>query len=101
MITYRYEQEKAILEHYAAEFSDEKMLKILASGNVSGSSEALHLSEFFWKVVDSLVSDAEHGKSVCGENNLEEWSELIMASLRSYLRNNGYEKEWDEASDDA
>lgn len=101
MITYRYEKEKEIAKYYAVKLSDEKSVSILDNGFVSSSEDALHLSTFFWRVVDELVSESEKGNEVCGEANLEEWSELIMGSFRAYLRNSGYEKEWDKASDSA
>ncbi|WP_370981154.1 hypothetical protein [Agaribacterium sp. ZY112] len=101
MITYRYEKEKEIAKYYAVKLSDERSLSILDNGFVSNSEEAVHLSTFFWRVVDELVSDSEKGNEVCGEAYLEEWSELIMASFRAYLRSSGYEKEWNEVSDNA
>lgn len=99
MIKYRYEEEKAIILHYAEILGDQKTHDIIESGSVSNKADAVHLSEFFWKMVDQSVEDIDGGVAVCGQNDLEAWNEYIMDSLRAYLRNNGYAEEWDRVSD--
>lgn len=101
MIFYKYEKEREIATFLAEKMSDTETLSILTSGNVSNSKQALHLAEFYWKAVDVLIELSRSNAKVCGESNLEEWSELLFSSIRSYLKANGYSKEWDEASDKA
>lgn len=101
MISYRYEKEREIAIFLAKQMSDSETLSILESGNVSNSDQALRLAEFYWRSVDELIKLSRSNVQVCGESNLEEWSELLFSSFRSYLKNNGYSKEWDEASDNA
>ena len=48
-----------------------------------------------------MIKLSKSNVEVCGETNLEEWSEYLMASLRSYLRGNGYIKERDDASENS
>ncbi len=100
MISYRYDKEHDILLYYAKQLSEDKISCIIEKGRVDSSEEAYSLAKFFWQMVDLLVEDADQGKKVCGEENLQEWSELILNSLRAYLRGNGYGEEWDRASDD-
>ncbi|WP_444930925.1 hypothetical protein ACJJIF_03845 [Microbulbifer sp. SSSA002] len=100
MIKYRFEKEKEIALHYANLFSNEEIVNILKKGEVANSEEAANLAKFFWKMVDALVQDSKNSNQVCGEVHLEEWSELLMGSFRSYLKANGYDTEWESASDD-
>lgn len=101
MISYRYEKEREIALFLAEKMEDAEALLILRSGNVSSSEQALHLAEFYWRAVDELIGLSRSGKQVCGESILEEWSELLFSSFRSYLKSSGYSKEWDQASDSA
>ncbi|GLS26757.1 hypothetical protein GCM10007877_24760 [Marinibactrum halimedae] len=100
MINFKYPKEKEISLHYANAFSDLLVEKILNGTDVSNSDEALHLSKFYWEMVDALVEDASKNNLICGELNLQEWSELIFNSFRSYIRNAGFSTEWDKASDE-
>lgn len=101
MISYRYEKEREIAIYLAEKMSDSETLSILMSGAVSNSDQARHLAEFYWRAVDELIKLSRTNNQVCGESNLEEWSELLFSSFRSYLKSNGYSKEWDETSDNA
>ncbi len=101
MISYRYEKEQQIALYLAEALCDAEALSILRAGVVENSQQALHLAQFFWRAVDELVKCSESNTEICGETNLQEWSELLMATFRSYLRNNGYTEEWDKVSDDA
>ncbi|WP_020406411.1 hypothetical protein [Hahella ganghwensis] len=99
MIKYRFTEEKQIVLHYAKALGDQKTIHIINAGVVSSSEEAIHLSRFFWKMVDLSVADIDNGVTVCGKKDLEAWNEYIMDSIRSYLRKSGYSKEWEEQSD--
>ena len=101
MISYKYEKEKEIALYLAKKLSDNEALLILNRGQVNDEDQALHLAKFYWMAVDELVKQSQLGVKVCNENNLEEWSELLMASFRAYLRSNGYSEQWDYASDNA
>ncbi|NPU93777.1 MAG: hypothetical protein HPY82_17830 [Gammaproteobacteria bacterium] len=101
MISYRFEKEKEIAVFLAESLSDSEALSILKSGQVKNSSQARHLAEFYWRAVDEMVKLASSNHEVCGEKNLEEWSELLFSSFRSYLKNSGYIREWEDAADNA
>ena len=47
-------------------------------------------------MVDEMVKDKESRKVIAGQTDLEAWNEYVFESIRAYMRNNGYEKEWDE-----
>ncbi|BBM00429.1 hypothetical protein [Microbulbifer sp. GL-2] len=99
MIEYRFEKEKEIALHYANEFDSPDIVNILHKGKVASSEEATSLTKFYWKMVDALVEDSKNSAEICGEANLQEWSEYLMGTFRSYLKANGYSAEWDKASD--
>lgn len=95
MISYRYEKEREIAVFLAERLSDHDAVAILNSGQVKNSNQARHLAEFYWRAVDELVKLSKSGSEVCGEANLEEWSERLFSSFRSYLKNSGYIQEWE------
>ena len=95
MISYRFPEEKEIILHYAKFLKDSTTENIINKGEVSNSDEAAHLVKFFWLMVDQSVKDIEQGKDAVGHFDLEAWNEYIFETIRSYLRSNGYESEWD------
>ena len=96
MIEFRFEDEKQIAIYYAEQLKDELTLTILRSGIVRNSEEAIHLREFFWKMVDLSVEDEKQKKQVLGYLKRESCMEGIMQSFRGYLISNGYEYEWND-----
>jgi len=99
MIAYKYPEEKEILMHYAVKLQAHHIVEIIDHGYVKNASEAKILSEFFWQLVDESVKDAEQGLEAAGHHDLQAYNEYIMNTLRSYLVNAGYEKEWNEVGD--
>jgi hypothetical protein len=99
LIRYKYPEEKHILIHYATEFDDQITLSIIEKGEAGNSSEAIHLSTFFWRMVDQTVIDSHDNKSVAGQTNLGDWCEDIMQTLRYYFIASGFLNEWDMESD--
>lgn len=95
MIEYKFPEEKDFLLHYARKLKNPEVEAIIAAGEVTSSNEANLLSMFFWEMVDEIVKDKETNVIVAGQTDLEAWNEYVFESIRAYLRNNGYEKEWD------
>lgn len=95
MIEYKFPEEKDFLLHYAKKMGNEKVECLILAGEVKSSDEANALSKFFWEMVDEIVIDKDAGEVVAGQEDLEAWNEYVFESIRAYLRNNGYEKEWD------
>jgi hypothetical protein len=94
MIEYKFKEEKDFILHYAEKLSNTTVKKIITEGQVSSSSEANELAKFFWEMVDEIVKDIEEQAVVAGQTDLEAWNEYVFESIRAYLRNNGYENEW-------
>lgn len=98
MIEYRFPEEKDFLLHYAAKLNDPGAEQILLRGSVHDAREAETLSKFYWAMVDEAVKDLDSGMNVAGQRDLEAWCEYTLSSIRSYLRANGYEAEWEAYS---
>lgn len=94
MIEYKFREEKDFILYYAKKMIRPDIETIISSGEVKSSAEANALSSFFWEMVDEIVKDKESGVTVAGQTDLEAWNEYVFESIRAYLRNNGYEKEW-------
>ena len=96
MIEYKFPEEKEFILHYAKILNKPKIIAIINTGYVNSSKDAFLLAKFFWEMVDEIVKDKESHKVIAGQTDLEAWNEYVFESIRAYLRNNGYEKEWDE-----
>lgn len=59
------------------------------------------LAYFFWQVVDAAARDREAGVLVVGERNVQPWVERLLNIVGGYLKNNGYEAEWEQVCDEA
>jgi hypothetical protein len=96
MIEYKFPEEKEFILHYAKKLNQPLIEKIVNDGYVSSSQEASALAKFFWEMVDAIVEDKRSSIAVAGQTDLEAWNEYLFESIRAYLRNNGYAKEWDD-----
>ncbi len=96
MIDYKFPEEKEFILHYAKKLNRPEVEHIIEAGQAVTSEEATSLSSFFWDMVDETVKDNKNGLTVAGQTDLEAMNEYVFESIRAYLRNNGYEKEWDE-----
>ena len=94
MIEYRYPEEKDFLLHYAKKLNKPDIEEIICVGEVNSSEEANALSSFFCVMVDETAKDNEQSAVIAGQTDLETLNEYVFESIRAYLRNNGYEKEW-------
>ena len=99
MIEYKFPEEKDFLLHYAIKLNRPLVSKIMLSNEAKNSIEAEALAEFFWDMVDQVVKDKKVGEIVAGQSDLEAWNEYVFESIRAYLRNNGYEAEWEKYAD--
>ena len=99
MINYKFPEEKELILHYARKLKKPDIEDIIDSGEVTPSEQANTLASFFWQMTDEIVKDKETNQTVAGQSDLEAWNEAVFESIRAYLRNNGYEKEWDKHSE--
>lgn len=99
MIEYKFPEEKDFLLHYAKKMNRPLVEQVIDAGEARSTAEAEALAEFFWEMTDEIVKDKKTGEVVAGQSDLEAWNEYVFESVRAYLRNNGYEAEWEKYAD--
>lgn len=98
MIEYSYEEEKIFALFMADQLSDFLAKEIIRKGEVSSKQEAIHLSKFFWVMVNR---SAEGGLVLPCEGSSQYWTEKLYNSFGGYLERAGYEEQWNEEIDKA
>ncbi len=98
MIEYCYDEERIVALFLSKILHDELAKNIIEKGGVSSTEEAVHLSKFFWRMVN--ISATEDIELPC-EGSTQYWTEKLYNSIGAYLENAGYEKEWNEEIDKA
>lgn len=98
MIYYYYEEEKITALLFADLFHDALSKRIILDGCVLNEDEAIHLSRFFWRMVNR---SAEGGVELPCEGGSQYWLEKLYNSFGGYLINAGYEKQWNDEIDNA
>lgn len=98
MIVYKIKEEKDFILHYAGKLNNSVVENIIVNDGVSSHEKAAELAKFFWEMVDVIVADKENNILVPGFADLVAWNEYVFDSIRAYLRNNGYAKEWEAYS---
>ena len=101
MIIYSYDEEKLTALYFADLLHDGLARKIIEAGMVANSSEATHLGNFYWRMVDASATFKRDKKTLPFEGSSEYWTEKLLYSLGGYLKKAGYETEWDTESDNA
>ena len=97
----RDEKAKDVCLYYAGKLKSENLIDILAAkASVASKEQAIELSCFFWKMVDSSIEDRDNGVEVLGESDLQFWMERCMNIISGYLYSIGYEEEWEQVSDE-
>lgn len=95
MINWKLNDEKVMVIFYADLLNDEQTKEIIARSEINNKQEALHLAEFFWKMVEKSNELQYKNDSVECEFLLEK----IINTLMAYFRNAGYESEWEAFAD--
>ena len=98
MIEYRYDEEKTVALYFAELLVDAVAKSIIEKSEITSREEAVHLSKFFWNMVNK---SAEGNIKLPCEGSSEYWLEKLYNSLGGYLERAGYEKEWDTEVDNA
>lgn len=98
MIPYKYPEEKIVAMTFASLLNDETTKLILTKDLVESKEEAIHLSQFFWRMIEK---SAEGNVVLPCEGSSEYWTEKLYNSIGGYLEKAGYGAEWDEEIDKA
>lgn len=97
MIEYKYQEEKVVANFFASLLRDAKTLEILERGCVNSRDEAVHLSKFFW----AMVNRSAQGVDLPCEGASEYWTEKLYNTLGGYLERAGFEEQWNDEIDKA
>lgn len=98
MIEYTYKEEPLVALYFARELQDSFAEKIISSGEVSSEDEAIHLSKFFWAMVNRSATSSVN---LPCEGSSQYWTEKLYNSFGGYLERIGYESIWDQEIDNA
>ena len=98
MIEYKFPEEKEFILHYAKALNQPKIEQIINNGVVLSAADAKALTKFMWLMADQAATDKREALTVAEKSDLEAWTEYVFQTVRSYLRGNGYEKEWEDNS---
>ena len=101
MIDYSYDEEKLMALFFADLLHDGLTRKIIEAGVVANSSEATHLSQFYWRMIAAAYIFEKNGNTLPFGGSSEYWSEKLIYSFGGYLKNAGYENEWNTVGDNA
>lgn len=95
MIGWKLNAEKEMIIFYAGLLNDEKTIGIVERNEMVNKQEALHLAEFFWKMVEKSNEIQYKDDAVECEFLLEK----VINTLMAYFRSAGYESEWETFAD--
>jgi len=98
MIEYSYDEEKLVALFLAEVLGDVLAKEIIQKGEVANKMEAIHLSKFFWAMVNK---SAEGNLVLPCEGSSEYWTENLYNSIGGYLQRAGYEDQWNDEVDKA
>jgi hypothetical protein len=99
MIEYRLDQEKEVALYFARLLTDDMAIAIIEAGVVKDASEAIHLSQFFWRAVNRSAQIKLDREEWPFESGSEFWTEKLYNSFGGYLERTGYENIWNEEMD--
>ncbi len=99
MINFKTDEEKSFVEFYSKKLGNDLTNSILGGLPVTSTEEAVHLSNFFWDMVDAAIQDEKSGVETPWDQSAELLTEKVMYSISGYLEKIGYESEWDQVSD--
>ena len=95
MISWKLNAEKEMMAYYANLLNDDEVIKIIERGEIISKEEALHVAEFFWKMVEKS-NEVQYKNS---PTECEFLLEKIINTLMAYFRSSGYEQEWETYAD--
>lgn len=100
ILTARYPHVRDLINHYASEMNDARILLILENG-LKNEEDAVHLGQFIWKMIDKMAEDKENKKVVLGGTNNTAMLPDVSYEMDILMAEAGYSTIWEEISDNA
>lgn len=95
MICWKLSEEKEMVLYYALLLNDEETKKIIERNEILTKQEALHVAEFFWRMVEKSNEIQYKNDAVQCEYLLQK----VINTLMAYFKSSGYESEWEAFAD--
>jgi hypothetical protein len=95
----RYPHVKDLINYYALTMEDNTVPPLLEHGFKS-EEEAVIFSQFIWRMMDQIGTDAQNGKSVLGRTDNTDTMPDIDYEVSLFLANCGYAEIWDRICDE-
>ena len=96
----RYPHVRDLIEHYANELNNKKVLELLNSG-LKTEEEAYLFSRFVITVIDSMAIDIQNNVSVLGSVDNTSFIPDIDYEVSLYLCEKGMEHVWDNVCNES
>lgn len=91
---------KILAIHYSNRVGDADLISFMAGqSGISSKEIALRISEGFWQMTDLAADDYIENKQIEGIDDIEFWMHKLFNKVYGYVNKNGFQDEWDRASD--
>ena len=95
------DQAQTLAIHYAKKVNDTFVVKFMSSkAEITTQEEALKVAKAFWEMTDFAINDNDSNVIVDGVSDIEFWMHKLFNKVSGYLQKNGYEAQWDQATDE-
>ena len=71
-----------------------------SKAEISKPEEAMKIAKTFWEMTELAIDDNDNDIVVEGVSDLEFWMHKLFNKVSGYLKKNGYEDQWDQATDE-
>ncbi len=87
--------------HYSKRMNDDYVINFMSSKvDIATPDEALKIAKAFWEMTDLAIDDNDNNVTIDGVNDLEFWMHKLFNKISGYLKKNGYDAQWDQATDE-
>ena len=100
MLKFKFEESFEFANYYALKLNDETAATLLDQGRVENQEQAIHLSRFFWNMVEASIEDTNNQTKSPWSESAEFLTEKIMYAISGYLETIGFENEWESVADE-
>lgn len=97
-LEFKSQEEQLVAMYCCDKLEDSRAKQLLTSGVLTSSSDARHLSQFFWKMVELSASQSI---DLTIDGSPQYWVESLYNTLGGFIEQSGFASEWQDAIDHA
>jgi len=87
--------------HYSKKVNDDFVINFMSSNTeITTPDEAIKVAKAFWEMTDYAIDDNNNDTIVDGISDIEFWMHKLFNMIYGYLKKNGYEAQWDQATNE-